>query len=257
MNLVERQIDAMDPRLSVKMRGLKLRMRRDRLRDVVRRYARPGHTVMDIGANRGVFTWMMAGLVGPGGHVHSVEPYPANIERLEVLSKSRPNIAVHPVALSDHAGEATLRVPRYHRQEIDALANLRTCVDDGSVPVQVAMRRLDSLIAPNEQPLSFLKCDVEGHEDEVIAGGWQTITRSRPILAIEIEQRHRANPVTDLIERIVDVGYDCRFLDEDGAHPIAEFSIERDQLRYLTDEFVPHAMPRGYVNNFLFLPTSD
>ncbi len=33
------------------------------------------------------------------------------------------------------------------------------------------------------------------------------------------------------------------------------FDLERDQLSYLIDEFVPHAMPHGYVNNFLFLPS--
>lgn len=256
MNLLERQVDTIDPRLSVKLRGLKLQLQRDPLRDVVRRCVGAGQSVVDIGANRGVYTWMMSRLVGPDGRVHSIEPYPNNIERLKALSLSRPNITVHPVALSDNDGEATLRIPRYHRTNIDALANLRTGVDDHSVPIQVDTRRLDSLIRPAGQPLGFMKCDVEGHEDEVVEGGWRTITRDRPTIAIEIEQRHRQNPVTDLIQRLVDVGYDCFFLDDDGTRPISDFDIQRHQLDYLTEEFVAHAMPRGYVNNFLFLPAS-
>jgi FkbM family methyltransferase len=256
MNLLERQVDTIDPRLSVKLRGIKLQLRHDPLREVVRRFVGPGQSVLDIGANRGVYTWMMSRRVGPNGRVHSIEPYPGNIERLQSLSMSRPNITVHPVALSDTDGAATLWVPRYHRMDIDALANLRTGVDDHCVPVQVDTRRLDSLIRPAGHPLGFIKCDVEGHEDAVVEGGWQTITRDRPTMAIEIEQRHRRNPVTDLIQRIVGVGYDCFFLDDDGTHPIAEFDIQRHQLDYLTEEFVAHAMPRGYVNNFLFLPAS-
>ena len=255
MNLLERRVDTIDPRLSVKLRGLKLQLQRDRLRDVVRRFVRPGQSVLDIGANRGVYTWMMSRQVGPDGRVHSFEPYPGNVGRLTTLSMSRPNISVHPVALSDSDGEATLRVPRYHRVAIDALASLRAGIDDDSVPIQVQKRRLDSLMQPEEQALSFVKCDVEGHEDEVVDGGWRTIERHRPVLAIEIEQRHRATPMMDLIGRLVEVGYDCFFLDEDGTHPISGFDMERDQLSYLTDEFVPHAMPHGYVNNFLFLPS--
>jgi FkbM family methyltransferase len=255
MNLLERQVDTIDPRLSVKLRAVKLRWRRDPLCEAVRRLVGPAQSVVDIGANRGVYTWMMSGQVGADGHVHSIEPYPANIERLTALSIARPNITVHPVALSDSDGAATLQVPRHHHLDIDALANLRTTVDVPSVPVEVRKRRLDSLIRSHER-VGFIKCDVEGHEDEVIDGGWRTITRCRPVLAIEIEQRHRATPLIDLVGRLVEVGYDCFFLDEEGSHPIAEFDIERHQLDYLTEEFVPHAMPRGYVNNFLFLPTS-
>jgi FkbM family methyltransferase len=257
MNLLERRVDTIDPRLSVELRGLKLRLQRDRLRDVIHRCIRPGQSVLDIGANRGVYTWMMSRRVGTEGAVHSFEPYPANVERLNALSMTRSNITVYPVALSDSDGEATLRVPRHHRVDIDALASLRTTsIDERFVPVQVEKRRLDSLIQPNGRPVGFVKCDVEGHEDEVIDGGWQTIITDRPTMAIEIEQRHRQTPITDLIQRIVDAGYDCFFLDEEGAHPIGEFDIEQHQLTYLTEEFVPHAMPRGYVNNFLFYPKS-
>ena len=76
-------------------------------------------------------------------------------------------------------------------------------------------------------------------------------------MVIEIEQRHRTTPVTDLIERILDAGYHCFFIDEAGLHPLSAFDIGRHQLSYLTDEFVPHAMPRGYVNNFLFIPIKN
>jgi FkbM family methyltransferase len=254
LNLLERRVDAIDPRLSVKLRGLKLRMQRDPLSEIIRQFVKPFESVADIGANRGVYTWRMSLQVGPNGCVHSIEPYPGNIDRLTTLASSRRNITVHPVALSDNDGEATLRVPRHHDLNIDALASLRSNVAESAVPIQVKKRKLDSLLPPDECRLGFIKCDVEGHEDEVVAGAWNTITRHRPVMVIEIEQRHRATPVTDLIDRIVAVGYHCFFIDELGLHPIATFDIERDQLKFLTDEFVPHAMPHGYVNNFLFVP---
>lgn len=40
------------------------------------RLLRPGHTVLDIGANHGVYALMAAQLVGPAGCVHAFEPNP-------------------------------------------------------------------------------------------------------------------------------------------------------------------------------------
>jgi hypothetical protein len=140
--------------------------------------------------------------------------------------------------------------------QLDALASLRSTVDHDFVPIQVEKSTLDTLIPPDEHKLSFIKCDVEGHEDEVVDGAWSTITQNRPAMAIEIEQRHRETPVVELIHRICGAGYDCFFIDADGLHPIAEFDIVRDQLNYLTPDFVPYSMPERYVSNFLFVPAS-
>ncbi len=190
MNLLERRaVDTIDPRLSVKLRGLKLQLQRDRLRDVVRRFVRPGQSVLDIGANRGVYTWMMSRQVGPDGRVHSFEPYPGNVDRLTTLvDEQTQDQRTSGGAVRTVTGESnSAGVPRYHRMAIDALASLRAGIDDDSVPVQVQKRRLDSLMQCEEQALSFVKCDVEGHEDEVVDGGWRIIERHRPALAIEIE----------------------------------------------------------------------
>lgn len=255
MNLLERGVDGIDPRLSVTLRGIKSRLQRRPVYEVIRRFVGPGQCVVDIGANRGVYTWLMSRQVGTHGRVHSIEPYPANVDRLSALAASRRNVVVHAVALSDSDGQATLRVPTHHHVRVDALASLRPTFDHSFIPVQVEKRRLDDLIPPDENTIHFVKCDVEGHEDEVIDGSWTTITQNRPVMAIEIEQRHRATPVTDLIDRIVEAGYDCFFLDDEGAHPISEFDVERDQMSFHTDDFVPNLMPKGYINNFLFVPT--
>src|SRR5687767_11298397 len=41
---------------------------------LARTYVHPGHTVWDVGANVGLFTFAAAGLAGPTGCVVSVEP---------------------------------------------------------------------------------------------------------------------------------------------------------------------------------------
>jgi FkbM family methyltransferase len=255
VNLLERRVDRIDPRLSVTLRVLKKHVTHDPKCDVIRRFVRRSESVADVGANRGVYTWLLSRAVGDTGRVHAFEPYPANVDRLTSVAGGRRNVTVHPVALSDCAGEATLRVPSFHDRQIDALASLRPNVGAGFVPVPISTRPLDEVLPPNRHALSFIKCDVEGHEDEVVSGAWQTIVRHHPVLVIEIEQRHRAAPVADLVGRLRDGGYDCFFIAENGIRPYAEFDIERDQLRFLTGDFVPHAMPKGYVGDFLFVPT--
>ncbi|RDH77696.1 FkbM family methyltransferase [Mycolicibacterium moriokaense] len=233
---------------------IKRRMQHDHMPAIIRRYVRRADTVVDIGANRGVYTWLMSRRVGANGCVHCIEPYPGNIQSLGALAKSRPNITVHPVGLSDAAGEAILQVPLYQDQRLAALATFRPTVDVDCYQVSVPTARLDELIDTTERRVSFIKCDVEGHEDAVIAGAWGIINRDRPVLVMEIEQRYRTTPVTDLIERLVSVGYSAYFLDSHGSHSVDQFDVNRHQLGYLDSKFVPYSAPHGYVADFMFIP---
>jgi FkbM family methyltransferase len=254
MNRLERRIDAIDPRLSVRLRLLKSRIEHDHVREVIRRFVARGQIAVDIGANRGAYTWLMSRLVASSGRVHSVEPYPENVERLRALARSRSNITVHPVGLSDAAGEATLQVPLYQGHQLDALATFSPSLSVDCERVRVPILKLDDLVRPWDRNVSFIKCDVEGHEDAVIDGGWTLITQNRPVLVIEIEQRHRTAPVTDLVERLVAADYSAFFLDSNGSHPIEEFDVNRHQLDYLDSKFVPYSAPHDYVADFLFVP---
>ena len=51
-------------------------------RTILRRIVRPGMMVVDIGANIGVYSRFLAGLVGVDGKVIAFEPSPDNFNRL-------------------------------------------------------------------------------------------------------------------------------------------------------------------------------
>jgi FkbM family methyltransferase len=149
------------------------------------RFVQPGATVLDIGANKGVYAWHLVRLVGATGHVHAFEPQLALASRLRRAGLGR-QLSVHPFALSDREASMTLTIPILDDAPEPGHASLEPNVGQGPT-VQVPVRTLDSL---NLLP-SFVKVDIEGHELAMLRGAEATITRSRPVLLLEIDYRHR------------------------------------------------------------------
>ena len=67
----------------------------------------PTRASVDVGANRGVFTYHLARLTR---EVHAYEPHPRMAWLLGKIARAE-NVHVHPVALSDARGRATLSIP--------------------------------------------------------------------------------------------------------------------------------------------------
>jgi FkbM family methyltransferase len=215
-----------------------------------------GAVAVDIGANWGFFTYHLARLVGAAGRVHAVEPDPAHLASLRAIQRRRSQVTIHPVGLSDREDVAELHVPRLAGKRLGALASLaippeRAGLEHDHVPVRLA--RLDALL-PVDAPVTFVKCDVEGHEPAVLRGTEAILRRRRPPLLIEIEQRHQDGDIHRTFDHLSALGYLGYCLRHDGLRPLGEFDLARDQLAYLTGRFMPGIMPAGYVHDFLFVP---
>ena len=198
-------------------------------------------TALDIGANRGLYTFRLAAQCRK---VIAFEPQAALARRLRAMGRS--NVEVREVALSDREAEKRLYVPENNGELLDGLASLTK--REGAAEFAVTTTTLDSL---RLRDVSFVKIDVEGHEWEVIAGGRNTIRENRPLMLVEIEQRHLPDrTVRDVLDEIEGLGYKGHFLSQDGRLvSVAEFSEEAHQRPYVDDPFDPR-----YVNNFYFLP---
>ena len=246
-------MDEVDPWLSVRLRVLKTRLRRDPTERLIQKILRPGEVSVDVGAHRGVYTYVMSSKVGPTGRVHAVEPFPGNASRLQAVARRRGNVVVHAVAVSDHSGRAFLRVPVHDGHPVDALATLEPNRPSGGDSCEVPVLTLDELL-DGERRISFLKCDVEGHEQQVFHGAKGILDRDRAVVVTELEQRHREEPIGATFSFFADAGYAGWFLGEAGLRPLEEFNLARDQLAFLDGQFVPYAMPAGYISDFLFCP---
>ena len=253
MNKLERMVDAADPGLSARLRALKMRLHHDVGGRLIRDMMGPAEVGVDVGANRGVYTYLMSSRVGSQGRVHAVEPFPENGTRLGTIARRRGNITVHAVAASDHSGSATLQVPVHDGHSIDALASLRPDQAGHQESCVVQLRTLDELL-DGESKISFLKCDVEGHEQQVFEGAARVLERDRPVVFVEVEERHRNDPIENTFAFFTAAGYRGWFVAGSELRPLQEFDVARDQRRFLSGEFMPYAMPDGYVHDFLFCP---
>ena len=148
----------------------------------VRAVVRSGETAIDVGANVGWYSSLLAERVGPKGKVIAFEPNPVAVRLLRALARDYAQLEVVPSAVGDHPGVATLHVPN------DAGA---ACVQ----PVPGVLRSLECpaltldgfLRDSGVGDVTFVKCDAEGAELPILRGARELISRpSPPIWMLEI-----------------------------------------------------------------------
>ncbi len=206
--------------------------------DLITRLVPPGRAAVDVGANRGIYTYWMH---TRASRVDAFEPQPSLARYIRQARLS--SVRVHEVALSDRAGNAHLVVPHD-----DGLAHLTPSGQQPGSGLEVVTRSLDSF---GLLDVGFIKIDVEGHEMAVLRGALETIQRSRPVLFVESEARHAQGAPGDVIDWMFGtLGYRRgAFVRRWETFDIDQFSLERDQLALL-----PDFRNDAYVGNFVFWP---
>jgi FkbM family methyltransferase len=172
----------------------------------------------------------------------------------ELLRRRNPAIEVHACALGDAAGHFTLYVPHLDGRPVFSRASLHQDANPGfeNRAITVQVRRLDEFEFQN---VSVLKIDVEGHERSVLDGALDTIKRSKPVLVIEIEERHHPGQSWDMIRMVEGLGYAAHFADANthALRPVAEFDFAT--MQNVANLKSALGAPGGmYINNFMFTP---
>lgn len=199
-------------------------------------------TAVDIGANRGIYTYLFSKIFRS---VVAIEPQPSCVKKLSAYGH---NVTVHHAGASNQPGSLTLYVPLdANNIPLDGLASFRK--QPHSMELQVPVVRVDDLALDS---VDLIKIDVEGHEREVIDGAQDTIRRERPVLLVEIEQRHFAHDMRDVFRQILALGYSGFFLKGGKLTELDQFSYESHQKPFLENVF-----DSGYVNNFFFIPAGN
>lgn len=152
--------------------------------DLLKRFVAPGDTVCDIGASYGVYTKALSREVGPTGRVLAFEPLHAVREGLRLFCSDLTNVEISDQAISDRVGALQLHVPTLFGMVPESLFSSlepqNGTIDSFLVPCST----LDAM-KENLARLTFIKVDIENHEQHFFRGAIEVIRTCRPVIQFE------------------------------------------------------------------------
>lgn len=154
-------------------------------------------TFLDVGANIGNHTVFFSKLFAK---VRSFEPNPSAYRLLSVNTVNLKNVEIFDFGLSDNNGKSD-----FYGGDRD-LGSASLELNSQLQKIDIYLKRMDDLELGND-PISFVKIDVEGHEASVIAGGEKTLKRHFPIVAFEQSEKDFSNGKSATIELLKQFGY--------------------------------------------------
>lgn len=183
------------------------------------------HTAIDIGANLGFWTFLLA---NAGFQVVSVEPMRQNNVFIEATLAANPrlakNIHHHKTGLGKEAGVqcALLATKENHLDGIAECSNvakeLQAVLDEAATRNYEVQDRfnsttLDELIQTEpwlsgSPVVDFVKMDVEGMENHVLMGGSNFLSKLKPLkIRSEVWRQLRGATPQEYLKRYTDAGY--------------------------------------------------
>jgi FkbM family methyltransferase len=128
--------------------------------------------VLDVGANAGLFTHLVWTRRNDARFI-AFEPLPRMAAKIAGWkAKTGANLTLHQKGVSDNCGTASF----YASEEGDPTASLKP-EGPKALNLTIPIVTLDSVIP--DGPILLMKVDVEGCECEALAGGKQTVARTR------------------------------------------------------------------------------
>ena len=188
---------------------------------------RPGMTVIDAGANEGIYSIFSRAKVGRDGRVIAIEPSARErirIERNKALN-GMDDITVLDVALAERPGDLVLHIAEDGHAGHNTLGHFAA----GWVKVKseevISATTLDAIV--EEQKLAridLIKLDIEGAELRALRGAEQTLHRDHPALLMEVMEETLATQgasATQLLDYVRQHGYEIFEFAANSGQPVA------------------------------------
>ena len=146
-----------------------------------------GNTVIDIGANIGFYTLLLAKLVGPHGAVIAFEPGPVSFSLLKVNTILN---GIKNVTLLNKSVTASSGIEYYYSNQTaeSGSTTTRTTPEFGHPRerIEVEAVSLDDYFRDNDTKIDYIKMDVEGGEYNALKG-MQNLLAQNPGIRLTIE----------------------------------------------------------------------
>lgn len=186
-----------------------------------------GNVVLDIGANYGQYTRVLSKLVSTEGRVFAFEPCSATFMGLKrtIQLLRLNNVVSVQTALSKSSGISVLKIPiKQDGTHGVSLAFTGTDTRREFIEEKITTISLDEFAEKHElRSLSFIKCDVEGAEFQVLSGGEKTLRQWHPSILLEINLAHlsRHNDTPERLEKfMLHLGYHFFKWEDNAFHKV-------------------------------------
>lgn len=201
--------------------------------ELVDRVVREGDTVIDIGANYGLWAYHMSRAVGRTGKVWSFEPIPFTARTFRLIARAlgfADNVELVNVGCGEEAGRVEFTVPVQSGIAISAgLVHMAGRRDqrpgkeiharfDQTKNVECDVVALDEFL-PRLERVSLLKCDIEGADLFAMRGARRLLEEHKPVVVIEITPWFLEGfglTVGDVYGFFEGLGYRCYRYDDGG-----------------------------------------
>lgn len=160
-------------------------------------------TVLDIGANIGNHTIFFAKMFQK---VYAFEPNPVTYEVLKINSNfvsETKNIELFNFGLSDIDGTLPFFI-NHSNIGGSAIAENNETLEN---IIDVSVKKLDDLTILNDENVSLIKIDVEGHELKVLKGAKNTLCKNMPAILFEQQASDIADGSSEVIKFLEELGY--------------------------------------------------
>lgn len=194
------------------------------------RLAPQARTILDIGANTGVYA-LAAAALNPRARVFAFEPVPRIAHRLRHnVALNRLAIEVVEAGVSSNTGTATLHEPCSDHSYSASLEPEMLAGEEGVRERLIFVTRLDDFAARrNLVRLDLLKIDAEMHELPILDGLGARLSSDRPAMLVEVLTPAIAS---GMMERIAGLGY-AIFRVEEGRAVVPVASLCEAQGNHL------------------------
>ncbi|HEY1941196.1 MAG TPA: FkbM family methyltransferase [Roseiarcus sp.] len=184
----------------------------------IARHLRPGMVAIDIGANFGYYSLLMADLVGPEGALVAVEP------NRHVTPKLRASLALNGFASRSRVIEAAAAATNEGFAHLYAtvtepknatIVSPEMIVDPAIGAVTTTPNWTADAIAREFGRVDFIKVDAEGAEEDIIKGLRPVIVRHNPSLVLEFNAARYVDARRFLAE-VMSCYQELRLVDHSG-----------------------------------------
>jgi FkbM family methyltransferase len=187
--------------------------------DVFERLAAVSTTIVDVGANIGLYSCIAADRVPSGGRVIAFEPVPANLRYLKrnlEENERTAQVVVEEQAVGQGSGEIRMYLAD---GSIGTHSPSAKNVIGSTTSITVPEVSLDDYSRQKlgGRSIDLLKVDVEGYEGAVLRGARKTLKQDKPTLLIEFVPEHLANcnfSASEFLDLIFEAYDDVFLVDE-------------------------------------------